>query len=174
MVFPVVTSPIAACLCSVTLDHLITQLVVHPTRWSNNLDLIFTNSTNSFSAIETVDNLPRKIMTQLILGVRSSPPPPPQSSVYKKGLQNIWKAAWLLCLSRTLAHVPWDQYWDNETVWTCWRIYFFALAEFSMPMTLWKWKKVKHWVSADTFHLICVKQRILVPQNKASYFEINM
>jgi len=40
---PAVSSPVATQLCSITLDNFLSQLVVHPTRGKNFLDLVFTN-----------------------------------------------------------------------------------------------------------------------------------
>lgn len=54
---PAVSSPVATQLCSVTLDNFLSQLVVHPTRGKNVLDLVFTNCPESFSDIQIADNL---------------------------------------------------------------------------------------------------------------------
>ena len=58
VVSPAVSSPTAIHLCSITHDHFLNQLVVHPTRGNNILDLVFTNCPDSISTIRNVDNLP--------------------------------------------------------------------------------------------------------------------
>ena len=53
-----VSSSMATHLCTIILDHFLTQLVTHPARGDNILDLVFTNSPDSFSTVQIVDSLP--------------------------------------------------------------------------------------------------------------------
>jgi len=58
VVSPAAPSPAATYLCSITHEHFVSRLVVHPTGGNNILHLTFTNSSDSISSTQIVDNLP--------------------------------------------------------------------------------------------------------------------
>jgi len=54
MASPSVLSPIASQLCSITHNNCLSQLIVHPTRGINILDLVFANNPDSIFSVRVV------------------------------------------------------------------------------------------------------------------------
>lgn len=52
------SAPLEELLCEISLDSGLEQLVENPTRGSNTLDLIFTNSISLLGDVEVVDSIP--------------------------------------------------------------------------------------------------------------------
>jgi len=113
VVSPAVSFPVATQLCSIALDSFLSQLVVHPTRGKNVLDLVFTNCPDSFTNIQIVDNLPGTDYDSLefssyISALKSS-----------KCVKELYNYAFLEVLSLQL---NFDD--DIEAAWTCWKDLF--------------------------------------------------
>ena len=52
------SAPLEELLCEISLDSGLEQLVENPTRGSNTLDLVFTNSNSLLGDVEVVDSIP--------------------------------------------------------------------------------------------------------------------
>jgi len=156
---PSVSSPIESQLCSITHDNFISQLVVHPTRGKNILDLVFTNSPDSISSVCVVDNLSGTDHDSIEFSICVSLP---NLSTCEKTLYNFKKADFC-ALQVLLSHIPWDQLdleSNIEDTWTRWKDLFFMTVDFIIPKSQWKPKKLKHWFTNDTLYLVRVKQHL--------------
>ena len=157
-IYPTVSSPCATLLCTLVNDNYLTQLVNFPTRENNILDLIFVNSTNIVSGVQSVDNLPgtdhEAIQFTLIVA-------PPKQIHCSRFLYN-YKKADLALFHEVLSRIPWHciPSGDIDESWSMWKDLFFCAADSAIPKVRWKKSKVKHWFSHDTIHLIKMKRRL--------------
>ena len=159
LTFPAVSSPIANFMCDLVHDNYLHQMVVAPTRHQNILNLVFTNQPDIVSGVQVVDNLPHTDhdAVQFILNVVA----PPQTSC-KRSLFN-YKKADLSLLCDILSHVPWNIIESNGDVEESWQLFkdlFMSAVNMSVPRVQWRRKKLKHWFSYQTIHLIRQKRRL--------------
>ena len=76
-------------------------------------------------------------------------------------LYNYAKADFKL-FQDTLSHVPWDSVIDYDSdidcVWTQWRDLFLSVEDSCIPKVRWRCRKMKHWFTDRTLHLIRQKR----------------
>ena len=101
---PITNDRNAALLCSVAQDLALEQCVRIPTRGSNILDLLFTNSPSTVSHVDVVDNLPHTDHDLVIFSLNVLPPK--QERVHR--LLYNHKKADFDNYRDTLRSVPWD------------------------------------------------------------------
>ena len=122
MASPVVSSPTATHLFfSITHDHFISQLIVHPTRGKSIRDLICTNSADSISAVQTVDNLPVTDHNSIEFLICFS-------SQNHLNVRRSYIKADFCVFQEFLFHIPWNQlnFESNvEDARTCWKGFVF-------------------------------------------------
>ena len=159
-VLPVKSSPVNTQLCSIANDNFLTQLVSVPTRHDHILDLVFSNYPSVLSAVSVVDNLPGTDHKALQFVVTL-----PSCSISRcwRLLYNYAKADFQL-FHDTLSHVPWDSVIDYDSdidsVWSQWHDLFLSVADSCIPRVRWRQRKMKHWFTDHTLHLIRQKRRV--------------
>ena len=159
LTFPTVSSSAANFMCDLVRDNYLHQMVVAPCRYQNLLDLVFTNQPDIVVGVQVVDNLPLTDhkAVQFILKVATLPQTPCKRSLF------YYKKADLTLLCDTLSHVPWhiiESTGDVEESWQLFKDLFMSAVNISVPRVQWRRKKLKHWFSYHTIHLIWQKRRL--------------
>ena len=159
LTFPTVSSPAANLLCDLVRDNYLHQMVVDPTRNQNLLDLVFTNQPDIVEGVQVIDNLPLTDhdAVQFTLNVVI-----PSQSRCKRLLYN-YKKADLSLLCDTLHHVPWNIIEGTDDIEESWQLFkdlFMSAINVSIPRVQWRRKKLKHWFSYQTIHLIRQKRQL--------------
>ena len=146
----------AALLCSIAQDFALEQYVRTPTRGSNILDLLFTNSPSTISHVDVVDNLPQADHDSIVFSLNVLPP---KQEVTHCLLYN-YKKADFDTYRDTLSLVPWDLAKSNDVNdWRCqWKDLSFAVVNDTIPRVRWRRYKMKCWLSLTTLRLIRAKQ----------------
>ena len=159
LVSPTVFTPVTNSMCEFVRDNFLLQLVSDPTRHNNIIDLVFTNSPDLVVGLEVVDNLPftDHDAVHFNLTIISTPQEPCSRSLYN------YKKADLVLLNETLSHIPWNIIEQCDTIEESWMLFkdlFFGAVDIAVPRLKWRRKKLKHWFSYDTVHLIRQKRRL--------------
>ena len=157
--FPATSSSVANFMCDLVRDNYLHQMVVSPTRHQSLLDLVLTNQPDMVAGVKVVDNLPLTDhdAVQFTLNVITSPQTPCKRSLYN------YKKADLLLLRDILSHIPWsiiEGTGDIEDSWQLFKDLFLSAVNMSVPRLQWRRKKLKHWFSYQTIHLIRKKRRL--------------
>ena len=159
IVFPTVTSPVSSEFRDLVRENCFTQLVSVPTRHHHLLDLLLTNRPDLIFKVCVVDNLPSTdhdavhFMLNVVV--------PPQSPC-KRILYN-YKEADMSVFLETLSYVPWhliENATDIEESWQLFKDLLFSVVDMTIPSLRWKKRKLKHWFSYETIHLIRQKRRL--------------
>ena len=134
-------------------------MVVAPTCHQNLFDLVLTNQPDIVADVQVIDdNLPLidHDAVQFNLNVVTLPQTP------KRSLYN-YKKADLSLLRDILSHVPWNINEDTGNIEESWQLFkdlFMSAVNMSVPHVQWRRKKLKHWFSYQTIHLIRQKRRL--------------
>ena len=146
-------------MCDLVRDNYFHQMVDVPTRHQNLLDLVLTNQPDIVVGVQVIDNLPLTVTdhdaVQFTLNVVTPPQTPCKRSLYN------YKKADLSLLRDILSHVPWNIIEDTGNVEESWQLFkdlFMSTVNMSVPRVQWRRKKLKHWFSYQTIHLICQKR----------------
>ena len=157
--FPTVSSPTANMMCELIRDNYLYQMVVDPTRNQNLLDLVLTNQPDIVKNVQVVENLPLTDHDAIQLSLDIAIP---MQSHCKRLLYN-YKKVNLSILFDILSHVPWniiETVDDVEESWQLFKDLFWSAINTCVPRLQWRRKKLKHWFSYQTIHLICKKRRL--------------
>ena len=152
------SAPLEDLLCEVSLDSGLDQLVKHPTRGGNILDLAFSNSNVSVDDVEVVDSIPGADHNAVHFSLAGKTPPvsPTCRSVYN------FKKADFPEFRSILNNTHWDYIFitkDINSIWDKWKELFSTAADASIPKVFVKCKKRTDWLSKETRSEIKKKRR---------------
>jgi len=157
---PKLKFPVTDTLCQLVHDNFLSQLVSHPTRGENVLDLLLTTNPDLIASIEVTDSLPGCDHDAIHFMLSATIP---QQSTTKRVLYN-YKSANIDDFKEVLSRVSWDIIdFDNDDIelsWSQWKDLFFSAVNYVIPTVRWKRQKMKHWFSDSTIRLIHKKKRL--------------
>ena len=157
---PKVKSPVADTLCEFVCDNFFSQLVSHPTRGDNILDLLLTTNPDLISSVRVTDSLPGCDHDAIHFMLSASIP---HQSTIKRVLYN-YKAANIDDFKEVLSRVSWEfidfKNGDIELPWSQWKDLFFFAVDYVFPSVRWNKRKMKHWFSESTLRLIHRKKHL--------------
>ncbi|MDA8003108.1 MAG: hypothetical protein MPL62_17635 [Alphaproteobacteria bacterium] len=154
------SAPLEDLLCEVSLDSGLDQLVKHPTRGGNILDLVFSNSNVSVDDVEVVDSIPGADHDAVHFSLAGKTPT--VSPTCRRSVYNLKKANFPKFRS-ILNNTHWDSIFitkDINSIWNKWKELFFAAADASIPKVFVKCKKRTNWLSKETRSEIKKKRRL--------------
>ena len=163
--FPTTSCSASTILCELVHDNHLHQMVHSPTRQHNILDLVLTNSPDIVTNVYLSDNLPFTDHDAVEFSL--SMLVPSQSSC-RRVLYN-YKKADLSGLIETLSHVPWNTIETADSIESSWSMFkdlFLTAVDSFVPKLRWKQKKLKHWFSYGTIHLIRKKRHLYLQLKK--------
>ena len=154
------SAPLEDLLCEVSLDSGLDQLVKHPTRGGNILDLVFSNSNVSVDDVEVVDSIPGADHDAVHFSLAGKTPP--VSPTCRRTVYNFKKADFPKFRS-IINNTHWDSIFitkDINSIWDKWKELFFAAADASIPKVFVKCKKRTDWLTKETRSEIKKKRRL--------------
>ncbi len=145
-------------LSDLALDRSLTQMVKHPTRGENILDLLLTNSPETVSQVDVVDGIPGSDHEAIQFLARVIKP----AVVRQNRFVYNFKRGDFDRFRDLLSEIPWNCCFLSDNVddsWNRFKDLLLTAADQSIPKVRLSRRKRVHWLSAETLQLIRKKRR---------------